>query len=292
MILVGENINIMSKTFGPAIKERDAKTIQKIAVEETQARVDYLDVNIGPARKEGDQTMEWMVRTIQEVVDLPLSLDTTNPLAIEAGLKVHKGQALINSVSLQPERIEQTLPLVAQYNAKMIALLWGHDGMPRDTDERAAFTAELVMYANQVGVPNEDIFVDPIVTPITSDVAQVVSCLECAGIVKEIVPGCKTLVGLSNVSSGTPDELRPVINRTYLAMLMKHNVDAAIVDSFDAELLSLARGEMPEIVDVVHRIMDGEEPHMAALTKEQAAYAKTTKVLLGRVLYSHSWLEN
>jgi len=291
MILIGENINIMSKTYGPAIKERNAEVIQKIARQQAEAGMHYLDVNIGPARKDGEQTMEWMVKTIQEVVDLPLSLDTTNPLAIEAGLKVHKGQAIVNSVSLQPERIEQTLPLVTKFNAKMIALLWGKEGMPRDTDERAAFAAELVLYANQAGVANEDIFVDPIVTPISSDVAQVVSCLECTGIVKEIVPGCKTLVGLSNVSNGTPDHLRPIINRTYLAMLMKHGLDAAIVDAFDTELHSLARGEMPEILKLVHSIMDGEEPDMAALSEREVAYAKTTKVLLGKVLYSHSWLE-
>jgi len=106
MILIGENINIMSQTIGPALRERNPKPIQELARAETQAGIDYLDINIGPARKAGDELMEWVVKVVQEVTDKPLSLDTTNPVAMEAGLKVHKGRALINSVSLQPDRLE------------------------------------------------------------------------------------------------------------------------------------------------------------------------------------------
>jgi len=100
MKLIGENINIMSKTIGQAMRDRDPKPIQELAIAEEKAGIDYLDINIGPARKAGDAFMEWMVKTVQEVTDLPLSLDTTNPVAMEAGLKVHKGKALINSISL------------------------------------------------------------------------------------------------------------------------------------------------------------------------------------------------
>ncbi len=105
MILIGENINIMSRTIGPAIRERNAKPIQDLAVAEASAGVHYLDLNIGPARKAGDEMMAWVVSTVQSVCDKPLSLDTTNPIALEAGLKVAKGNALINSVSLQPNRL-------------------------------------------------------------------------------------------------------------------------------------------------------------------------------------------
>ena len=107
MILIGENINVMSKTIGPALKERNPEPIQELARAEAEAGVDYLDINIGPARKAGDELMDWVVRVVQEVTDKPLSLDTTNPVAMEAGLKAHKGKALINSISLQPDRLEQ-----------------------------------------------------------------------------------------------------------------------------------------------------------------------------------------
>ncbi len=123
MVLIGENINIMSKIIGPALKERNPKPIQELARAEDEAGVDYLDLNIGPARKGGDELMEWVVKTVQEVTDKPLSLDTTNHVAMEAGLRVHKGRALINSIS--PVRMEEELPLVKKHNATMIGLLWG-----------------------------------------------------------------------------------------------------------------------------------------------------------------------
>ncbi len=292
MILVGENINIISKTYGPAIRDRDAKPIQDLAVKQAEAGIDYLDINIGPARKHGEETMEWVVKTVHEVVDLPLSLDTTNANAIKAGLRVHKGKALVNSVSLQPERIEHLLPAVVEHGASMIGLLWGREGMPRDTDERATFAAELVMVAAEAGVPMEDIWIDPIATPVGVDINQVLSCVEAMSILQEITPGTRSIVGLSNVSNGVPNELRPYLNRTYLAMLMKHGLYSAIVDAFDDELVALAKGKMPEILELVHGMMDGEEPDLSKLSDKEREYAKTTRVLLGKELYSDSWLTN
>lgn len=291
MILVGENLNVMSATIGPALKERRAEPIKELAVAEAQRGVDYLDLNIGPARKGGDELMDWLVGVVQEVVDLPLSLDTTNHLAMEAGLKKCQKKALVNSVSAQPERLENTLPLVSKYNASMVGLLWGKEGMPRDAAERAALCVELVYAANEAGVPNEDIWIDPIVSPISVEVNQVKACVEFMSMLSEIAPGCKSIVGLSNVSNGTPTNLRPYLNRAYLAMLMKYDLYAAIVDAFDEELIRLARGQMPEIVQLVHQMMDGYEPDMNALTPKEREYAKTVRVLMGKSLYSHSWLE-
>jgi len=289
--LIGENLNIMSKTYGPAIKERNAKVIQELAIQQTRAGMDYIDLNIGPARKGGAETMEWLVKTVQEVTDLPLSLDTTNPDAMEAGLAVHKGKALVNSVSLQPERIQRTLPLVSKYKADMIGLLWGTEGMPRDSAERAALAVEIIYTANEAGVPNEDIWVDPIVTPISVEINQVLACTEFMSMLGEIAPGCQSTVGLSNISNGTPTHLRPPLNRTYMVMLMRHGLTSAIVDAFDEELVRLARGGMPEIVDLIYRVMDGEEPDLNSLNAKEVEYVKTAKVLLGRSLYSHSWLD-
>jgi len=291
MILIGENINIMSKTIGPAMRERNAKPIQELAVAETKADVDYLDLNIGPARKNGDEMMRWVVTTVQAASNKSISLDTTNPVAMEAGLKAVKGKALINSISLQPDRLEAELPLVSKYNADMIGLLWGVDGMPRDANERCAMVVDLVYKANQAGVPNENIWVDPIVSPISVEINQVKSCVEFMSMLGEICPGCKSTVGLSNISNGTPDKLRPMLNRTYMIMLMRHGLYSAIVDAFDADLIKIARGQRPDIVELVHKVMDGEMPSMASLTKEQADYVKTVKVLKGETLYSHSWLD-
>jgi len=290
MILIGEHINVMSKTIGPAMKRRDPKPIQEMAKAEAEAGVDYLDINIGPARKAGDELMEWVVNTVQEVTDKPLSLDTTNPVAMEAGLKVHKGRALINSIS--PVRMEEELPLAQKYNADFIGLLWGREGMPRDANERAIIAVELMYTANEMGIPNENIWFDPIVTPVVNiEASQAKPCLEFMSMLQDIAPGCKSTVGLSNVSNGAPTPLRPWLNRTYLIMLMRNGLYSAIVDAFDPELIKIARGERPEIVDLVYQVMDGDKPDLSSLSEEEVKYVKTVRVLTGESLYSHSWLE-
>ena len=124
VVCVGENINIMSKTIGPAIKEKQAEPILEMAKHQEKVGIDYLDLNIGPSRKAGPEVMDWLVKLVQGAVKKPLSLDTTNADAMESGLKIHQGKALINSVSLQPERLERALPMANTYNANVIGLLW------------------------------------------------------------------------------------------------------------------------------------------------------------------------
>ncbi len=291
MILIGENINIISKAIGPALRERDPEPIKAMVLLEAKAGMDYLDLNIGPARRSGEEMMTWMVNTVREATDLPLSLDTINPQAMEAGLRANQGQSLINSVSLQPERLEQGLPLARKYQANMIGLLWGAEGMPRDANERAMLAVDLVYEANEAGIPNEAIWIDPIVTPVSGEINQVKACLEFLPMLQDIAPGCKSAVGLSNVSNGTPTFLRPYLNRTYLVMLMRYGLYSAIVDATDHELIRIARGKRPETVALIHRVMNGEKINPKELDTELAKYAKTVRVLKGESLYSHSWLE-
>ena len=289
VVLIGESINIMSLSIGPAMKGRDPKPIQELAKAEAESGVDYLDLNIGPARKAGDELMSWLVNVLQNVIDKPLSLDTTNLVAMEAGLKVCKCRALINSIA--PARFEVGLPLVKKYNADMIGLLWGLEGMPRDANERALIAVDLIYKANEMGIPNESIWIDPIVSPVSVEINQVKACLEFMSMLGEMAPGCKSTVGLSNISNGTPTHLRPYLNRTYLIMLMKYGLYSAIVDAFDTELIQIAKGKKPEIVDLVQRMMAGEKPDPASLSPEEVKYYKTARVLMGETLYSHSWLE-
>ncbi|MDP6448735.1 MAG: dihydropteroate synthase [Dehalococcoidales bacterium] len=290
MILIGENINIMSLTIGPAFKERNPGPIQELAKAEVESGVDYLDLNIGPARKAGGELMEWVVNTVQEAESKPLSLDTTNLVAMEAGLKVARSKPVINSVSLQPDRMEQGLRLAKQYNADLISLLWGAEGMPRDANERAMHAVNFVYQANEMGIPNENIWIDPIASPVSVEINQVKALIEFMAMLADIAPGCKSVVGLSNISNGTPTHLRPWLNRTYLIMMLKHGLHSAIVDAFDTDLIALVRGKKPEIVSLIHRIMDGEKPDLASLSEEEVKYAKTVRVLTGESLYSHSWL--
>ena len=289
MILIAESINIMSRSIGPALRNRDPKPIQELAKAQVEAGADYLDLNIGPARKAGDELMAWVVNTIQEVTDAPLSLDTTNPVAMEAGLKVCKNKALINSIS--PARFEEELPFVKKYNAEMIGLLWGLEGMPRDAAERGVTVAELMYAANEMGISNEEIWIDPIASPVSVEINQVKACVEFMSMLNDIAPGAKSTVGLSNISNGAPDHLRPWLNRTYMIMLMRHGLYSAIVDAFDSELVAIARGERPQIVDLVNRVTDGERPDLSSLSEDEVKYVKTVRVLTGESLYSDSWLE-
>ena len=293
IVSIAESINIMSKTIGPAMKEKDPKPIQAMAIAEAEAGSTFLDVNIGPARKGGSEMMEWLVKTIHEVVDLPLSLDTTNLEAMEAGLKAHKkgGRPLMNSVSCQADRIDAGLDMAKKYDCLMVGLLWGTDGMPRDVNERGALAAELIFRANDKGIKNEDIFIDPIATPISGEINQVLACTEFMGMLQDIGPGCKSTVGLSNVSNGAPDHLRPALNGPYALMLQKQGLYSSIVDAYDKDLMAICKGEKPELEALVAKIMDGESIDMSALSEEEQKCAKTVNVLMGKSLYSDSWLD-
>jgi len=291
MILIGENLNVISQSLGPALRERNAEPIEEMAKAETEADIDLIDLNIGPARKGGDELMSWVVKTVQAVTGKMLSLDTTNLDAMEAGLKVRQGPVLINSVSLQTSRVDRGLELASKYNADVIGLLWSNEGMPRDVNERAMHAVDFVLKANAAGVPNEKIWIDPIASPISVEINQVKACVEFMGMLAEIAPGCKSTVGLSNISNGTPTLLRPWLNRTYMIMLMRYGLYSAIVDAFDKDLQAIARGQRPDIVELVHKVMDGDTPDPASLTNEMASYAKTARVLKGERLYSHAWLE-
>jgi 5-methyltetrahydrofolate corrinoid/iron sulfur protein methyltransferase len=262
-------------------------------VAEAEAGSDFLDVNIGPARKGGAEMMEWLVKTIHEVVDLPLSLDTTNLEAMEAGLKAHKkgGRPLVNSVSCQADRVDPGLELVKKYGALMVGLLWGTDGMPRDVNERASLAVDIIYKANEKGIPNEDIFVDPIATPISGEINQVLACTEFMGMLQDIAPGCKSTVGLSNVSNGAPDHLRPYLNKPYVLMLQKQGLYSAIVDAYDKDLMAVCKGEKAELDAIVVKLMDGEAVDTAGLSEEAQQYVKTVNVLMGKSLYSDSWLD-
>jgi 5-methyltetrahydrofolate corrinoid/iron sulfur protein methyltransferase len=299
MFLIGENLNVMVKKIGTAMKDKDPKPIQELAIAEAEAGMDYIDINLGPARKGGGELMEWVVKTVQEVVDTPLYLDTINAEAIEAGLKAYKnkkGKAVINSIMARPESMDVKLPIAQKYDAGFVALLWGPSGLPRDAEERGVLAAELMQKAMDFGIAGEDIWMDPIVTPITSPQSQVQvpSCVEFMKMFKdlqEICPGMRSTCGLSNVSNGAPNPLRPILNQTYLLMLERYHMASAIVDAFDEDLKRFTRGGQENLKKLVYRVMDGEENDLASLSKEEGGYVKTTKVLMGKILYSDSWLE-
>lgn len=291
MILIGEDLNVMSKKISQAIKERNPEPIREFVVGQTQNGMDYLDLNVGPVTKEPVETMEWIVGTVQEFTDLPLCLDTTNPVAMEAGLKICKKKALINSASGTSESKEKMLPLVPKYSAGVVLSVINDAGLPSDADERAASILESAAFANEIGVPNEDIWIDPVLLPVGVDQRQVSSYLEFIQMIPDLAPGAKSVCGLSNLSYGAPKELKGLLNRTFLVMIAKYGQHSAIVSGFDEELIHINKGEIPEIVNLIHRTMDEDDMDISSLSQKELEYVKTTHVLMGKSLYSHSWLE-
>ena len=292
MFLIGESLNVISQKIGRAYKERDPKPIQEEALFQKEKGMDYIDINLGPAKKDGPELMPWVVETVQEVVDdIPLALDTSNVDAIEAAIKVCKLPPLVNSIMVRPERYERMVPIAAENNCDFIALMWGPDGLPRDENERAALCVELVYFANEAGIPNEKIWVDGIVTPVNIQQPQAISLMDFQDMLQDMAPGVKSTCGLSNISNGPPIHLRPILNQTYMVMLQKYGMYSVIADPLDDLLIDIAKGNRQDIVDLIYGIMDGNDPDMASLSKEMQDFAKTTKVILGKSLYSDSWLD-
>lgn len=293
VMAIAESINIMGTRSGNAMKERIQGPVQEMAKEEVGAGASYLDLNIGPARKDGTELLPWVVETCEAVVDTPLCLDTTNTDAMAAGFKVvaNKTKAIMNSISAQPERMEKLIPVAAESGCNVIALLWGPDGMPRDSAERAAMSVDLMMALNEAGIPNEKLLFDPIGTPITLGADQIASGLEFMMMLPDIAPGAGSTVGLSNVSNGVAEHLRKYLDRTYLIMLMKYGISTAIVNSYDAELMAICNGERQKHVDMVHAMMDGTDPDPSSLEGVAIEHYKTYKALSGQTIFSESWLE-
>ncbi|MHB8172509.1 MAG: methyltetrahydrofolate cobalamin methyltransferase [Thermincolia bacterium] len=239
--VIGERINGLFKDVREAIKERDPKVIQEWAIKQAEGGAAWLDINTGPipTQEEQAEIMTWLVKAAQEVSDLPVAIDSTSFLAIEAGLKAAKGKAMINSTTAEQAKMDVLFPLAAQYNAAIVALAMNEKGVPKDCESRVALAMELVANADAYGVPMQDLYIDPLILPVNVAQDHVHEVLEALRQVKLLAnPSPRTTIGLSNVSQKSPD--RPLINRTFLAMAMAAGLDSAIMDANDDPLVDTA----------------------------------------------------
>ena len=294
MIVIGENIHVIAKAVNEAVKARDAKPIQDLARAQAEAGADYIDLNLGFCRKD-PTVMGWAVNIVQDVVGLPLSIDTMNPVAMEEGLKVCKKRPLLNSASGKTDSKQEMLPLAKKYDCDVVISVINDKGMPAEGDSKLDSIMDTIAYANDLGIPNERIWADPIVLPASTageGQKNAVATYEFVEMLPEALPGSNSLVGLSNVSSGAPVENRPLLNRVYLVILARKGLSASIHDALDEEMMKICRGERQNIVDLIYRTMDGEDMDLSSLSQKELDYVKTTKVLTGEVLYSDAWLES
>jgi 5-methyltetrahydrofolate corrinoid/iron sulfur protein methyltransferase len=306
MYIIGENIHIISPKVKEALKERDAKFFQELAVEQVEAGAQAIDLNLGRQKKDWEEVFPWITKVVEEVVDVPLCFDSTNLQGIEAGLKaVTKARPIINSTSAEPERLEQVPPVAVEYDAQLIALTMAKSGIPVGADERVNLALEhLIPRAVEVGLEIPDLIIDPLVLTVSGCQEYCPECIEAVRMLQYAGdPPPSISVGLSNVSNSVPEEIRPLLNRVYCVMMMGAGLQMMIADPLDEKLKEAVRiveerDDSTEVGKVYLTLHDKVEA-MDELTKddvdmddpEQAAIYKTVQVLMNNVIYADSYLE-
>ncbi|HUU28726.1 MAG TPA: dihydropteroate synthase [archaeon] len=237
MLIIGERINSSRKRIAPAVESKDTDFILDEAGRQLEAGADYVDVNAGTFGPEREPDfLCWLVKTIQGKYGCCLSLDSPNPAAIEPALKLHQGKALINSISLETRRYDSLMPLVRDYKTDVISLCADDDGMPTALDKKLAIAGKLVAKLTGDGVPLENIYLDPLVYPISTDHTYGTVVLEAIERIMKDFPGVHTVIGLSNVSYGLP--FRFQINQMFMVLAMGRGLDAAIIDPTDKRMMA------------------------------------------------------
>ena len=244
MYIIGENIHIISPKVKKAIAERDKKFFQDTAVRMVEAGADAVDLNIGPQKKHGHEILPWLVEIVEEVVDVPLVFDTTNLTAIEAACEtVSKAQPIINSTDARAERLASVPAVAKKYNTRLVALTMAEGMIPVGADERVGIALErLIPHMLEIDFPITDLIIDPLVLTVSGCQEYCPECIEAVRTLKFAWdPPPLSNGGLSNVSNAVPNEMRPLLNRTYMVMLMGAGIDMVIADPFDLELMEWIR---------------------------------------------------
>ena len=237
MIIIGEKINSSLKAIRPAMENYDAAAIQDLAKRQYEAGATFIDINAGMFINDEPDRVEWLVNTVQEVIDAPFSIDTPNPLALEKGLKANKnGKPIINSITDEKERFNSVMPMITKYNTGIVALCMDDSGMPETIDERVTIAERLIKKMTREGVKLDDIYIDPMVRPIGTGSHYGTVAIETIRRVKQEFPEAHIACGLSNISYGIP--ARKLINQTFLIVAMSAGMDGAIMDPLDKKLMS------------------------------------------------------
>jgi 5-methyltetrahydrofolate corrinoid/iron sulfur protein methyltransferase len=309
MLIIGENIQIISTVVKKAVSNRDKGPLQALAKKLVDHGADVVDLNIGRRKKDGPEVMRWMVDIMHEAIPgVTLSLDTTNAAAIEAGLERCQQlgiEAFVNSISAMEDRIAEVMPLVAKYQPNLIALTMTRAGIPVSAEERVNIALEsLLPSVMEAGLPMERLYIDPLILTVKGSQEYAPSAVETIRFLKQgLDPAPCTVVGLSNISNQVPHEGRSLINRTYLVMLMAAGLDAAIADPLDE-----AQNEVVHIIEErddssgVGRLflalydatvaMEELDPSAVDMNDpDQVDIWKTVQILCNKIIFADSYLK-
>jgi cobalamin-dependent methionine synthase I len=305
MKLIGENIHIISKKVREAIESRNKEFIQEIALK--QKDMHWIDLNIGPARKGSEGMMLWLTNTILEVLpETRFSFDSSNIKEIESGLKIVKNpsECIVNSASGDPERLENMVRVASEYNSYLIALtLSDETGIPREADGRMEIACLIMDKVAEMGIDNTKILMDPLVLPVSVDQSQAMEALNAIRMFKESFdPAILTTIGLSNISNGSPKELRPLINRVFAVMAAGSGLDTAIADAVDYELIrvnNVLETQKPQkdsdklylnLYGLMQDLGEFEDLTYNKENPEEVAIYKTAEILMNKNIYAHNYI--
>jgi len=236
--IIAERINMTRSSIREKVWARDEAFIRSEAAAQAAAGATHIDVNAGgdPSKEVAD--MVWLAGIVSDEVDLPLSLDSANPEAIRAGLEIaNRPGTIINSITLERERIENTLPLVKEFDTGVICLTMSDEGMPEDFEGRARLTDDAVKLFRENGIPLDRVYLDHLVRPAATNPGQIGHLLDAVAYTRKTYPEAHVMVGLTNVSFGVP--MRGYLNRAFLAMLLAAGADGAIIDPTDPDMVKM-----------------------------------------------------
>ncbi len=238
-LVVGERINTSRKRVREAVSHRDAEYIQQDVIAQQEKGASYIDINAGARIGHEKEDMEWLIKVVDQVVTVPLCIDSPDPDVLKIAYDMVKKPPMINSISLEKKRFQTMVPFLNGKECKIVALCMDDSGLPihsRDTIDRAKRIAEAL---EDTGISRDRIFIDPLIQPVSTNTLNAVTVLDAIRGIKHEIPGVRTICGLSNISYGLPQ--RKIINRTFLSLMMTSGLDAAILDPLDQDLMAVLR---------------------------------------------------
>ncbi len=242
MLIVAERINSSRKSVAQAMEAQDKAFIENEARLQTEAGADYVDVNAGSFIGEEAELLKWVVGVVQEVTDLPLCIDSPDPKIIKSVLPLLKRPPMINSITMEAARLEGMLPLAAEKKAKVIGLCQSEGSIAETVDDKVRLAGRLVKEVSKANIPLDDLYIDPLVYPLSSSPSSGLAVLKAIGRIIQEFPGVHTICGLTNVSYGLPR--RKLINRTFLVAAVTRGLDAVILDPTDKELFGALKAAL------------------------------------------------
>lgn len=303
MILIGENIHVISKNVQTALFERDENYILDLI--KRQSHMDYIDLNVGPAKGQLEGILPWLCELVENNTSAKISFDTRNFDEMKRGLQKSKNPKnyLLNSTSADVERVEAITDLALKFDTNIIALTMNKEvGIPNSADDRLNLAFEVFEKCQEKGIDNERIFFDPLILPVSVNQEQAQEALNTIQMIKQSFdPEVKTVVGLSNISNGSPVELRPLINKVFAVLAYGAGLDSAIIDSFDVDLINTIKvldTQNPKnevenlyvkLADMIRDFSEIEEISFDVNDPKQVEIVKTARILLNKEVYTHSF---